>query len=342
MAPKPSSKSSSSNTFFAPLNPDQTFAGGGLPGAENTFKATVEVAITAPYDYSQIAYDGTITATDKTKDFWTPTIMLFLKPDPDSDMDEKWLQGVVQPYSAGKWDRHRPFTEDGQEVDVESWDGVNINDCAGVHLGFVGPKDSSEDKKLLSSNCNAAHLLEALRDAGFKGEFASDVRFLEGLYAEWSQLPQKSRPGLKEDDAGKSDSKFKKTILLPVKILKGGSTKAATGAIGKTAASTTAATGAGVKSKASTSSSKSQATDDTSSIDAAIAEFLGDKDDASLAQVRFAVVRALGGPAAKIINRAGFFDRPFMDSQGRVWELDIDKGKMVLSGGEEAEAEEEE
>ena len=100
---------------------------------------------------------------------------------------------------------------------VPSEDGVNpspVDPETGCAEGFFFVPAEGSTKSALGNNTNYAQALRALRDAGYKGAFDSDVRFLEGASGHWDRVPQEKKGGTVRREEGDAPARKNDVLVM--------------------------------------------------------------------------------------------------------------------------------
>lgn len=229
-----------------------------------------------------------------------------------------------------------------------SLDDDEIADCQGIYAYQVGKYDN------ISKSTNLHHFLTALRQAGFdKEKLASgDFSEIEGLKAFWTRQPQRSRKGMKsgegEADSSSDNGDRKKTILLPMDIIKdkagkGKSSAASTSTKAKTKARPAASDDDDEPEEEARPSKKSKPTT-SSGLDSRVEELLTDAIDSSKSKtlrrenLSAIIIKNLTGSdranATKLVS-----DINWIGDSARPWDYDR-KAKTLSAKDDDMEEEE--
>lgn len=188
------------------MNPDD-FVAGGLPG---DFNGIVTEAKAVIWNYDNGNGNGA-----KTDDAGNALFTLAVKTTIHREEED---DDIVNWWSAGDAKHFVPSMDGENPVEMNE-DGT----AEGICFIPVGSKVQ------LGNNTNYAQALKALRDAGWKGAFSPDVRFLEGINGHWDRVPQQKRSGIvavpKEE--GQGGRKGGNDILVLTAVKEGGQTASA-------------------------------------------------------------------------------------------------------------------
>jgi hypothetical protein len=270
----------------ASLNPDEMSS-----GLADDFDGEITKARFVPWNYA-----------GKMDEYVLAAAITFT-PDEESGFEE-----FTEYFSAGKLEDFQP-SEDGEEpVDLDSWDGEDVEEVEGVYAVPVGRRTQ------LSGGSNVAHFIRAMLDAGFDGVEAS-LDFMEGVSGHFNRVPQRKRSGIQTDQVEGRE----RTILVLTEYDDSGA---------KTTTKKTAKRGS-KKTTARKTNAKPTADDDLiEAVSDVIVEALGDNEgELSKRDIASLVIGAFKGKknksqAVKMASSADFL------SESELWTFDADEGVL--------------